>query len=78
MPFEVATAFRRMQLSKLIDSAGATAAHNDLLGLGVDLWPHRRLAERAWELRDTITYGDACYVAPPNCSAPRSSPSTVG
>jgi predicted nucleic acid-binding protein len=26
-------------------------------------WPHRLLASRAWELRDTVTYYDASYVA---------------
>lgn len=26
-------------------------------------WPHRRLAVRAWQLRDSVTYYDATYVA---------------
>jgi predicted nucleic acid-binding protein len=63
MPFEAGSALRRLELRGLLDGATATLAHGDLLDLDVRLWPHRPLAERAWELRSSVAYHDACYVA---------------
>lgn len=63
MPFEAANILRRLQLAGALDPSAATLAHEELLSLPVKLWPQRALAARAWELRDTVTYHDACYVA---------------
>lgn len=58
LPFEVGNSLRRVA-----SPAVAAAAHGDLLEMHVDLWPHDRLAERAWELRGAVSYYDAAYVA---------------
>jgi len=63
LPFEVGGALRRLELRAVLDEPTATVAHRELLGLAVRLWPHRQLADRAWELRASVTYSDACYVA---------------
>jgi predicted nucleic acid-binding protein len=63
MPFEVGNVLRRRQRAGELDATGATLAHLDLQSLPIQLWPHQPLAERAWELRENLTYYDACYVA---------------
>jgi predicted nucleic acid-binding protein len=63
LPFEVAAALRKMQLRGAIDEMTANSAHRDVQGLPIDLWPRRPLAERAWALRASVSYYDACYVA---------------
>ena len=63
MPFEVGNALRRTELDGHLDRAAAGLAHEQLRALRVDLWPHSRLAERAWDLRSAVTYYDASYVA---------------
>ena len=63
LPFEVASALRRLERRKVVDRVDATAAHGELLNLDVGLWPHRPLAGRAWALRSSVAYSDACYVA---------------
>jgi predicted nucleic acid-binding protein len=63
LPFEVAAALRNMQLKGAIDTTTATSAHRDLQSLPIEMWPHRPLAERAWALRESVTYYDACYIA---------------
>lgn len=63
MPFEVGSSLRRRELSAQLPSADAASAHQKLLGMPTKLWPHSRLAGRAWELRGAITYYDATYVA---------------
>jgi predicted nucleic acid-binding protein len=63
MPFEAGNSLRRRELAGDIDATASTLAHDELLSMRVDLWPHGRLADRAWDLRGAITYYDACYVA---------------
>jgi predicted nucleic acid-binding protein len=63
LPFEVAAALRNMQLNGVIDAGTASSAHHDLQSLPIELWPHRPLAGRAWDLRESLTYYDACYIA---------------
>jgi predicted nucleic acid-binding protein len=63
MPFEVGNALRRRQLTGALGAAAATAMHTSLRAMTIQHWPHRLLASRAWELRDTVTYYDASYVA---------------
>jgi predicted nucleic acid-binding protein len=63
MPFEAGNSLRRRELAGTIDASASTLAHDELLSMRVDLWPHDRLAERTWELRGALTYYDASYVA---------------
>jgi predicted nucleic acid-binding protein len=63
MPFEAANVLRRNQRLGALDPAVATLAHADLLDLQVDLYPHEAVADRAWELRGTLTSYDAAYVS---------------
>jgi predicted nucleic acid-binding protein len=63
MPFEAGNSLRRQQLTGVLDRTSATEAHTTLRALRISHWPHGRLAARAWELRDTVTYYDASYVA---------------
>ncbi len=61
--FETANILSRHQLSGLLEPVEATLAHQDLQALPLQLWPYLPLADRAWELRDTLTTYDASYVA---------------
>ena len=63
MPFEVGGALRRLEIRQVLDPASATAALRELLAMAVELWPGDRLAARAWALRASVAYADACYVA---------------
>lgn len=63
MIFEAGNALRRQQRSGALARHSATAAHTSLCAMSIMSWPHRLLATRAWELRDTVTYYDATYVA---------------
>jgi predicted nucleic acid-binding protein len=63
MPFEVGNALRRTELDGDLDRAAADRAHDRMRRMQFDFWPHSRLAERAWELRGSVTYYDASYVA---------------
>ncbi len=60
---EVLSALRRHVIGGQMDAAGADQAVLDLLALPLEAHPTAALAGRAWELRDTITPYDACYVA---------------
>ena len=60
---EVLSALRRHLLSGRLDVAGARQAVEDMLAMPMDVHPTGPLLQRAWELRDTITPYDACYVA---------------
>lgn len=46
-----------------LTEAGASRAHADLLGLPIELYDYYELADRIWQLRNTITVYDAWYVA---------------
>ncbi len=61
--FETANILRRQQLAGRLERIEATFAHQELLSLPLQLWPYQPLAERAWELRETLTAYDASYVA---------------
>ncbi len=54
---------RRHQLAGRLDGTAASAAHADLLRLGITLVPYEAVAGRVWELRHQVTAYDACYVA---------------
>lgn len=61
--FESANILRRQQLAGRLERVEAVLAHQDLLSLPLQLWPYHTLADRAWELRETLTAYDASYVA---------------
>jgi predicted nucleic acid-binding protein len=63
MPVEVANVLRRHQIRGALSPDVATLAHVDLLDLDVDLYPYEAMADRAWELRGTLSSYDASYVA---------------
>jgi predicted nucleic acid-binding protein len=60
---EVTNSLRRAALRGLISWRHAEAAHADLLGITVELFPYEPLAQRVWELRQNVTPYDAWYVA---------------
>jgi len=60
---EVASGLRRAALASRLTADTATAAHDELLLLRVELVPYEPLAPRIWELRATVTVYDAWYVA---------------
>lgn len=60
---ETANVLRRQQLAGRLERTEATLAHHDLLAMPVQLWPYLAIADRAWELRDTLTTYHASYVA---------------
>jgi predicted nucleic acid-binding protein len=61
--FETANVLRRHQLAGRLEPAEASMAHRDLVSMPLQLWPYEPLADRVWELRDTVTAYDASYVA---------------
>lgn len=61
--FEAANVLRRQLLAGRLDSEQATLAHRALQSLPMRLWPYAPLADRAWELRESLTTYDASYVA---------------
>jgi predicted nucleic acid-binding protein len=63
MPVEAANILRRAVLARDLTGDVASLAHADLLQLRVEFFSYEPLAERAWELRGTITAYDAWYVA---------------
>jgi predicted nucleic acid-binding protein len=63
MVFEAGNILRRQQLTGVVRSTQTTAAHTALCEMRILKWPHSRLAARAWELRESVTYYDASYVA---------------
>jgi predicted nucleic acid-binding protein len=63
LPAEATNIFRRLERAKLITSAEANAAHEDLMQLDVQLFPFEPLADRIRALRHNVTSYDAWYVA---------------
>ncbi|HEX9269633.1 MAG TPA: type II toxin-antitoxin system VapC family toxin [Candidatus Limnocylindria bacterium] len=60
---EVVQGLRRLVRQARLTSARAEAALGDLAGLRIRRYPHRRLIDRIWELRDNVTVFDAAYLA---------------
>jgi predicted nucleic acid-binding protein len=60
---EVGNALRRLVRSKELGPRKATAALDDFLDMRIQRVPHRSLVDRAWQLRDNVTFYDALYVA---------------
>jgi predicted nucleic acid-binding protein len=60
---EVGNALRRQVRMKEISVRQAGAALEDFLDMRLQRVPHRSLIERAWQLRDNVSFYDALYVA---------------
>ena len=60
---EATNILRRLELAKQLTTAEASAAHEDLMQLDLELFSFEPFAERIWELRYTVTSYDAWYVA---------------
>jgi predicted nucleic acid-binding protein len=61
--FETANVLRRQQRAGRLERVEATLAHQGLLSLPLQLWPYLPLADRVWELRESVTAYDASYIA---------------
>jgi predicted nucleic acid-binding protein len=60
---EVGHAMRRKVLAGVISARKARAALDDLLSMRLQKVPHRHLFDRAWQLRDNVSFYDGLYVA---------------
>jgi predicted nucleic acid-binding protein len=60
---EVGQALRRQVRGGEISARKAGAALDDLLEMRLQKVPHRHLIDRAWELRDNVSFYDGLYVA---------------
>ena len=60
---EVGQALRRQVRGGEISARKAGAALGDLLEMRLQKVPHRHLIDRAWELRDNVSFYDGLYVA---------------
>ena len=60
---EASNILRRLEQAGSISRIEATASHNDLVQLDIELFPFAPFAERVWELRGNLTCYDAWYVA---------------
>ncbi|HEU4619253.1 MAG TPA: type II toxin-antitoxin system VapC family toxin, partial [Gammaproteobacteria bacterium] len=60
---EASNILRRLERARQITPLEATAAHEDLTRLDVELYPFAPFAERVWSLRRRLTSYDAWYVA---------------
>ena len=60
---EVGSALRRQARAKEISARKAHAALEELLDMRLQRIPLAALVDRAWQLRDNVTFYDALYVA---------------
>ena len=60
---EVGQALRRQVRAGEVSARKAGAALDDLLEMRLQKVPHRHLIDRAWELRDNVSFYDGLYVA---------------
>jgi predicted nucleic acid-binding protein len=60
---EVGHALRRKVLAGVISARKARAALDDLMSMRLQKVPHRHLVDRAWQLRDNVSFYDGLYVA---------------
>ncbi len=63
LPVEVAATLRRGEVHGALTPDAAYVAHRLLAELSVELHRYEAVAERAWQLRHTLTMYDAAYVA---------------
>jgi predicted nucleic acid-binding protein len=60
---EATNVLRRLERAKVISTAEANAAHEDLMQLQLELLAFDPFGERVWELRHAVTSYDAWYIA---------------
>ena len=60
---ETMNGIRRSELNEGVSTVQAEFARNDLLRIGLNLYPFTPFAERIWDLRHNLTCYDAWYVA---------------
>ncbi len=60
---EVGSALRRQVRAQEIGPRKATAALHDFLQMRLQRIPHAALFDRAWQLRDNVSFYDGLYVA---------------
>jgi predicted nucleic acid-binding protein len=60
---EATNIFRRLERAKLIATAEANSAQDDLMQLDIELFPFEPFASRIWELRHNVTSCEAWYIA---------------
>lgn len=63
MQVEAANILRRAVLAGQLSQDSAALAHDDLLGLRVELFPYEPFARRVWQLRHNLPSYDGWYVA---------------
>lgn len=63
LDLEVLSALRALEARKVLATADATKAINDLLAAQLVRYPHDALLARTWALRGNLTAYDAAYVA---------------
>ena len=63
MPAEVTQKLRRDVIRGSVTAGDADAAMDELARLPIDLYPFEPVAQRVWELRDTVSAYDGWYVA---------------
>jgi predicted nucleic acid-binding protein len=61
--YEAGNSLRRRLLAGVLGVEEANHAHAALESMRIELWPVGRTSRRAWELRGSVTYYDASYVA---------------
>jgi predicted nucleic acid-binding protein len=60
---EVGSALRRKVRAEVLTARKARAALDDLLDMRLQRISHEFLVDRAWQLRDNVTFYDGLYVA---------------
>jgi len=60
---EVGNALRRQVRAEEITARKAAAVLEDLFEMRLQRVPHRNMVERAWQLRDNVSFYDGLYVA---------------
>ncbi len=63
MPVEVASVLRRSAAAGSIPEDIASESHRDVSRIRVALFPYDVVADRVWELRNSVSAYDAWYVA---------------
>lgn len=63
LDIDVISVLRRMAQLKEISSRRAEEAIEDYLSLYIERLPHHDIAERIWELRDSVSAYDGAYIA---------------
>jgi predicted nucleic acid-binding protein len=63
LDLEAVSVFRKLVRAGKISERTAATAVQELATFPVHRWPHARLLERCWSLKDNVTPYDASYIA---------------